>query len=99
MGSSMGFASLIFRNSRANLFEIYHELFSEGKHSEETWTYLERNLMVFVKFPYTTLGSRRNYSPSSFTVRGDLCPAVNRLDDEQETSFFIYELLDELCVK
>ncbi|KAI8433439.1 hypothetical protein MSG28_015475 [Choristoneura fumiferana] len=35
-------------------FEIYHELYGEGKHREETCTNLQSNSMVCVKFPIRT---------------------------------------------
>ncbi|KAI8421120.1 hypothetical protein MSG28_008213 [Choristoneura fumiferana] len=43
-------------------FEIYHELFGEGKHREETCTNLRSNSMVRVKFPIRT-GPARELRP------------------------------------
>lgn len=34
------------------LFEIYHQVYGEGKHREDTCTHLQSHLMMSVKLPF-----------------------------------------------
>ncbi|KAI8439007.1 hypothetical protein MSG28_011306 [Choristoneura fumiferana] len=88
--STLAFApfAAIARDPRAN----------EGKHREETCTYLRSNSMVCVKFPIRT-GPAWEQLPKLSHLRGGLCPAVGHRGLWKQMETPLAELPEAGCVK